>query len=174
MSQSKSGSGSSWRLGSFEANILVVKEILLWLLLLADGEVNLNRIHLRNSRKRRRLANQIANLRHRPPGDPGDERADLRESQVKLRLLHVGLGSANRGDLRSLLLHVIVELALGGGTRFGQGCVAHYVDVGQAELRPRQLSFRLIERRLKGPGIDLKEDLAALDDRALPVSSLIR
>src|SRR5258708_13064587 len=135
-------------------------------LLLADGEVNLDRIDLRNSRKGRRLANQIANLRHRPPGDPGDERADLRESQVELSLFHVGFSDANPGALSGLLLYFVVELALSYGMRLGEGRIALYVDVGQGKLRSRlrQLTLRLIQRCLKRPGINLEQDLPALYD----------
>jgi hypothetical protein len=81
----------------------------------------LDRVYLRDRGKRRGLANQIAYLSLRPPGDPGYERADLREAQVELRLLHVGLSSADRSALSSLLLHFIVELALGDGMRLDQG-----------------------------------------------------
>ena len=50
--------------------------------------------------------------------------------------------------------------------RLGERRVTLYVDGGQLKLCLclRELTFRLIERCLKWPGVDLEQDLAALYD----------
>lgn len=141
------------------------------ILLLADGKINLDRVYLRDRSERRRRANQIAYLDQSPPRNSRDEGTDFREAQIQLRLLYIRLGGTNRSPLICLLLYVIVELALSDRMGFGQRCVAPYVDISQAKLclRLRKLPFRLIERRLKWPGINLKQDLTSLYDGAFPV-----
>ena len=119
---------------------------------------------------------EVADLRGGLAGNAGDQRPHMGEAEVQLGVFDRSfsggdrsLGRLHRGFGLRLLLHIVVELALGDGACLGKRGVALDVDLGEAELRLglqhltlclRQLAFGLIERGLEGTRIDLEQDLA--------------
>ena len=94
---------------------------------------------------------------------------DLGRFDGSLGGLDLSLGRLHGGLGRQIILNGVVEILLAGGLLFGQRGVPLYVKLGSAlnrfgvgklRLGLRQLSFGLVERRLKWPRIDLEEQLA--------------
>ena len=139
------------------------------ILLLADGEVNLNRLHLRNSREHGGLRDQAADLGGCDAGDAVQQGAHLRPAEIQLGAFDRGLLRLDGGLVRSLRLQIVVQLRARNGTCLGERRIALGVDLGQQQLRLRlrQLSLGLVERGLEGPGVDLVQDLPRVHLRAL-------
>jgi hypothetical protein len=68
-------------------------------------------------------------------------------------------------------LRVRIQLTLGNGVsfRFGNVTLDVQLGIGHLRLSLRQLSFGLIKHGLKGPGIDLKEELTLFDECAFAI-----
>src|SRR5579864_1049168 len=139
---------------------------------LADGEIRLNGIYLRDRRENRRRIDKIADLHLSNSGDAIDQRFHLRELEVQLGLLHLGLGGLDRGFRRAVRLYVVVELALRYGAFFGQRSVPINVhcSLGELCLSLCQLGVRLFEHSLKGTRVNLKKNLTLADKRAFFVA----
>ncbi len=155
------------------------------ILLLADVEVGLDRIELRDRCEYGRGAYQIADLKRGLSGDAVDERSHFGEAQVELRGFDLclgacnrGLGAGNRGLIRLERLGLVVQGALGDSMSLSQWGVALDIDLSELHLSLGlsklslglvQLSLRLVERGLERPRIDLKEDLVLVDLAAFGV-----
>src|SRR6202007_1138794 len=141
-------------------------------LLLADGEIRLDGIYLRDRRENRRRSDKIADLHLSNSGDAIDQRLHLRELQVQLCLLHLSLGGLDRRLRRPVGLNVVVQLALRYCPFFGEWRVP--VDIhcglGQLSLSLCQLGVRLFEHSLKGTRVNLKKNLTLADKRAFFVA----
>jgi len=136
-------------------------------LLLADVEVNLNRVDGRHRRKRDVCGDEVTDLRLRNSGDAVDRRDDLREFQIELRLRDSRPGGGDGGLIAEIRLNGIIELLLADHLLFRQRCQAPDIDLGFAERRfgLAELPLRLVERRLVGSRVDLEHKLAGLDER---------
>ncbi len=144
--------------------------------LLADGKVNLDRIHLRNSRKHSGRAHKIADLGGSDAGDAIDERTNFGESDIQLRRCDTRLGCLDTGLTRfdesfilALRLNVVIELALRDGMRSASGVSRLTLMLCETELSLRlpelpvclcELSLGLFERGLKGRGVNLEQHVA--------------
>ena len=111
-------------------------------LAVADGEVDLDGVELRDGGEDGLRADEIADLRGGLAGDSRDERADLGEAEVELGVGDRGLCGGDRGlgrgdggfGLRGLLF-LVVELALRDGVFRGERRVAVDVDLRELKLR---------------------------------------
>ena len=139
------------------------------ILLLADGEVNLNRLHLRNGRKHGGLRDQAADLGGGDAGDAVQQGAHLRPAEIQLGAFDRGLLRLDSGLVGCLRLQIVVQLRARNGTRLGERRIALGIDLGQQQLRLRlgQLTLRLIERGLEGAGVNLVQNLPRAHLRAL-------
>ena len=142
----------------------------------ADGEICLDGVKLRDRRQHGLRVDQIADLRGRLSRNAGDERSNLRESQIQFRVGNGSLSGGDRGLSRlnrclalGFLLSIVVELALRDSTRLRKRGIASYIDLRQFELRLRlqdlpsglcQLAFALVEGRLKWASVNFKEHLS--------------
>ena len=142
------------------------------ILLLADREVHLDGLHLRNRREHGVGLHQAADLRGGDTGDAVQQRPHLRPAEIQLRRFHRGLLRLHGGLVSRLRLQIVVQLRPRDRARLGQRSIALGVDLGQLQLRLRlgQLALGLVERCLEWPGIDLIQDLPLAHLRALPCS----
>src|SRR5208282_1157522 len=153
------------------------------ILRLADREIDLDRINGGyGSHRPAAWIDQVAYLELSLSGDAVDGRDESREIQVnlgrlngRLSRLDLSFGRCHRSLGRQVILNGVVQILLAGSLLFCQWGVAVDVKFGSAlnrlgigELGSRlcQLSLRLVERRLKGARIDLKEQLPLLDECA--------
>ncbi len=141
------------------------------ILLLADGEVDLERVELRDRGEHRRGPDEVADLHRGLPGDAVDERAHPGEAEVQLCGADLRLRRGDGGLVGGERLRFGVELALGDGVRLGERRVALDVDGGELDLRLglRELALGLVERGLQRTRIDLEEHLALADLAAFAV-----
>jgi hypothetical protein len=89
-----------------------------------------------------------------------------------------GLDASDRGEI---VLHRIVEILLSGGLLLREWSVAldvklraalHGLGVGKLRLGLRQLTFRLIEHRMKWPWVDLEKELSFPNECSLLIALL--
>ena len=100
----------------------------------ADGEIDLDGIQLRNRRKHGLRADKVSNLRGGLSRDAGDQRADLRKAEIQFgRVYRCLRGLYGRFGL-GFLLNLVIQLALRNGMRSGQRSVAIHIDFGEAKL----------------------------------------
>ncbi len=165
----------------------------------ADREVDLDGIELRNRGEDRLRADEVSDLRGGLSGHAVDQGTHLRESEIQfgsfesgfrggdsgLRGIDGGLGGTNGRLLLRLGLLVVIELALGDGPGLRKRCIALHIDLRQLKLSLRlsdlslclrhlslrlgHLPLRLIYDRLKGPRVNLKQNLPFGHDRAFAV-----
>ena len=146
---------------------------------LADGEINLDGIDGGNGGHRPAARiDQSTHLKLRLSGNAVDWRNQPSEIEVDPGRFNGCLGRLNlsvcRGNVsfrRDVILDGVVEVLLAGSLLPRQRRVAVYVKfglalhclgVGELGRRLGQLSLGLVESRLKGPWVDLEEQLALL------------
>jgi hypothetical protein len=136
--------------------------------LLADREVRFDRVDLRDRGQRGGWRDQVADLHLREAHDAIDQRRDVREIQVQLRLLHLRLGRLHQCFGREIGLDVIVQLLLRNGVFLRQRYLAVDIVLGSARLCHvlGELSLGLVEHGLKRAHVDLEQDLTFADERA--------
>ncbi len=141
------------------------------ILTIANGEIDLDRIELRNRSEHRLSADKISNLGGGLTRHARNQRTNLGKFEIEIRSRHRGLCGSHGGFGLSLLLNLVIELAPGDGAGFSQRRVAVHVDLGEGELclSLSQLSLRLLERSLKWTGIDLEQNSALFDLRTLAI-----
>ena len=139
--------------------------------LLADREVGLDWIDLRDRREDGAGSDEVSDLHARDAGDSTHQRCDFRELQVEFGLLDVGLRRQDQRLRAELRLNFRIELALGRSheprpaacraRHRGWPCQAVPLPGPTAPLHDRG--------RPEGPRIDLEEHLAFPDHRSFPV-----
>ena len=140
---------------------------------LADREVGLDRVHLRDGREQRRRPDQVADLGAGDGGDAVDERGDAGEAEVQLGALDRRLRRGLRRLRRVAGAEVVVQLTLRDGALLGERPIAREIALALGELRAGfgEARLRLAERRFERPAIDLEQQLALPDERAFPIGA---
>src|SRR5579871_392218 len=112
---------------------------------------------------------------------PGEVEVDLRRFDGGLRSLDLSFGGFYARNSGEIVLNRVVEVLLGRSLLLRQRSVAldvkvsaalHCFCIGKLSVGLRQLTFRLVYRRLKRPWIDLKKQLPLLDECTLLVALL--
>ena len=179
------------------------------ILLLADRELDVDRIDLGDRGENRAGRDQVADVRVLDPGDAGDRGEHLRPAVVELGIVQHGpglrdvrlipghprlrvrearAGGLQRGQIRQVGLHRVIQLLLADRAARRQRGVAADVELrvllvrlgpGHVRLGLRDLGHRLLALRLLlqelcpglfggdliRPGVDLEQEVAGLDAR---------
>src|SRR6266446_5682202 len=148
-------------------------------LLLADRELDINRIDLGDRGEGRAVVDQIADVRVLDPGDAGDRGEHLRPALVELGIVQHGpglrdvrlipghrrlrvrearAGGLHRSHIRQVGLHRVIQLLLADRAALRQRGVAADVELrvllvrlgpGHVRLGLRDLRLRLLDLRLR-------------------------
>ncbi len=138
-------------------------------LLLADGEIDLDGVHRGDGGEipRVRRADQVADLGVGTPGDAIDRRGDLREAEAQFGLVEGRIGRLYAGFGSEIGLDGIIEFLLTDGALLGERPVPFDIQFGFPQSGPgyRQLCFGLGHCRLECTRINFEQQIAFLHRR---------